>query len=161
MAWLLDCAKRIDSDLISYFDRLSERLSRQATHPVFTDNEHMLRSRLLSLEHSQQRLLLAGDNLTTPFAAAISRLAAQLQALSPIQVLARGYALATGADGRLIRRVSNTEPGANLTVRLVDGSLVTEVRAVIPESMQTAFNYPEQTIPADADINPDGPTIHS
>jgi exodeoxyribonuclease VII large subunit len=134
LAWLADCSKRIDSDLGNFYQHLAERLDRQAAHPLFTEPGYLLRNRWLTLEHSQQRLQLVADGLTGPFAADMSRLAAQLAALSPVNVLARGYALASDPTGHLIRQTSDTRVGAELAIRLIDGSLTTTVTAIIPQT---------------------------
>ena len=52
-----------------------------------------------------------------------ARLAAALDALSPLKVLSRGYALTTDGAGRVLASVSGVEPGDNVTVRLADGAL--------------------------------------
>ena len=55
--------------------------------------------------------------------------AARLDALSPLAVLGRGYALARTESGKLVRRAKDTAPGDVLQLRLEDG----EVRArVLP-----------------------------
>jgi len=51
------------------------------------------------------------------------RLAAALDALSPLKVLARGYAVTVGEDGRTLRSVGDTREGARIRVRLHDGEL--------------------------------------
>ena len=55
------------------------------------------------------------------------RLAASLDALSPLKVLARGYAVATGEDGKVLRRVSDAQEGEMLALRLSDGALCCRV----------------------------------
>jgi exodeoxyribonuclease VII large subunit len=49
--------------------------------------------------------------------------AARLQALSPLNVLARGYAVPLGAEGRVLRRVGDFRPGAAFDLRVADGSV--------------------------------------
>lgn len=58
-----------------------------------------------------------------------ARLAAALDALSPLKVLGRGYALTTDGAGRVLASVSGVEPGDNVTVRLADGALRCRVEA--------------------------------
>ena len=53
--------------------------------------------------------------------------AARLDALSPLAVLGRGYALARTESGKLVRRARDTAPGDVLQLRLEDG----EVRAKV------------------------------
>jgi exodeoxyribonuclease VII large subunit len=51
----------------------------------------------------------------------VARLAAQLDALSPLRVLERGYAVPTGPDGRVLKRRAEFAPGAPFTLRVADG----------------------------------------
>ncbi|OYT70068.1 MAG: exodeoxyribonuclease VII large subunit [Chloracidobacterium sp. CP2_5A] len=57
---------------------------------------------------------------------------ARLDALSPLRVLARGYALAQHPDGRLIRSTGDIQPGAPFKARLADGYLHGRAEAVTP-----------------------------
>jgi exodeoxyribonuclease VII large subunit len=50
-----------------------------------------------------------------------------LQALSPLSVLARGYALVYNADGILLRSADETAAGQNIRARLSRGSLEARV----------------------------------
>ena len=56
--------------------------------------------------------------------------AASLDALSPLAVLQRGYAIAESADGRLLRDASVVSPGDELRVRLAKGSLAARVEQI-------------------------------
>jgi exodeoxyribonuclease VII large subunit len=51
----------------------------------------------------------------------VARLAAQLDALSPLRVLERGYAVPTAPDGRVLKRRAEFAPGATFTLRVADG----------------------------------------
>ncbi len=61
----------------------------------------------------------------------LSRLAAGLEAMSPVRVLARGYSLTTRErDDLLIRRATDVRRGDRIVTRLGDGSLVSRVEEV-------------------------------
>jgi exodeoxyribonuclease VII large subunit len=51
----------------------------------------------------------------------------QLNALSPLAVLRRGYSLTTDAEGSVVRRSRDVRPGDRLTTRLDEGRLTSEV----------------------------------
>lgn len=55
---------------------------------------------------------------------------AKLDAMSPLKVLSRGYAMAQGEDGRVLRSVSQTELGQKITVRFSDGSVSATVTSI-------------------------------
>ncbi len=59
--------------------------------------------------------------------ARLGRVAASLDALSPLAVLQRGYAIAEDADGRLLRDASSVSPGDQLRVRLAMGRITARV----------------------------------
>jgi exodeoxyribonuclease VII large subunit len=77
-----------------------------------------------------QRLERAGRVLTT--------LSGRLEALSPLAVLNRGYALVTrgGPDGPVITDAAQVAPGDPLTVRLSRGAIDARVETVRPETSQ-------------------------
>jgi exodeoxyribonuclease VII large subunit len=53
-----------------------------------------------------------------------------LDSVSPLAVLGRGYAIVQDGAGKPLRSVKGVEPGDDVSVRLRDGSLETEVREV-------------------------------
>jgi exodeoxyribonuclease VII large subunit len=72
------------------------------------------------------------------------RLGARLEALSPLAVLERGYAIASRADGGIIRRAGDVAVGDSMTVRLHEGA----VRATVDECRDVRDAAPGE---ADAD----------
>ena len=57
----------------------------------------------------------------------IARLAAQLDALSPLRVLDRGYAVPTDPAGRVLTRRSDFPPGTPFNLRVADGQVPARV----------------------------------
>jgi exodeoxyribonuclease VII large subunit len=57
----------------------------------------------------------------------VVRLGAQLDALSPLRVLGRGYAVARGRDGTVLRRRSQLPAGTAFTLRVSDGDVPARV----------------------------------
>ena len=57
-------------------------------------------------------------------------LTAKLDAMSPLKVLTRGYAMTVKADGALVRSVKDVECGENIQVRLNDGTMTATVREI-------------------------------
>ena len=78
----------------------------------------------------------AAENLTNAFAfllnkndARLCAAAAGLDALSPLKVLARGYAVAT-KDGKAVKTVSGLSDGDSINLKFADGVAVCEVKEV-------------------------------
>lgn len=57
-------------------------------------------------------------------------IAARLQALSPVAVLARGYSITARADGRVVRSATEVVPGDLLITQLGDGRVDSQVQSV-------------------------------
>ena len=55
--------------------------------------------------------------------ATLDRQGVALDALSPLAVLARGFAMPRGADGQVLRKVADFTPGARFTLRVSDGQV--------------------------------------
>ena len=58
----------------------------------------------------------------------LERLAAALDALSPLAVLGRGYAVARTGDGRVVRHRAQLPPGTDFTLRVADGDVDAQAR---------------------------------
>lgn len=78
------------------------------------------RATLISAAHAR---LLAGR-------AALDRRTAALEALSPVAILNRGYALVFDADGRLVKDAARLHPGDDVTARVARGSMRARVNSV-------------------------------
>lgn len=88
------------------------------------------RRRLSGLDH---RLVAAGVELPRAARLRLARAAGALDALSPLGVLERGYAVATDARGRAITEAATTSPGDEIELRLHRGRLRAEITKVEPE----------------------------
>jgi exodeoxyribonuclease VII large subunit len=53
--------------------------------------------------------------------------------MSPLKVLARGYAIATKADGRAVRSAEDVAPAERIDLRLARGRVAAVVTEVTPE----------------------------
>jgi exodeoxyribonuclease VII large subunit len=63
----------------------------------------------------------------------LSEAAARLDALSPLAVLGRGYALVRRADdGRIVRSVADVRVGESLELELASGGLAAQVTRLDP-----------------------------
>ena len=76
------------------------------------------------------RLSTAAERMTQPHEARMARLAASLDALSPLSVLSRGYAIATDDRGHVLKDASEAMTGQDITVRLGRGAVAARVTGV-------------------------------
>jgi exodeoxyribonuclease VII large subunit len=87
----------------------------------------MIESRLQTIDSLRQRLNKAGDSLISEKQHLLSRNISMLDALSPLKILGRGYAIAVSAEeetkGRIIKTVTAVKIGDKIDVNLTDGVL--------------------------------------
>ena len=87
------------------------------------------------LENRMQRYYFAAAKLKQNFSAALTDrqhkcgvLAAKLDALSPLTVLARGYSVTENADGKVIRSIDEVRWGDEITTQVGDGNIISVVQ---------------------------------
>lgn len=102
-------------------DRL--RLKRLREHRVLSSPSVYVDDRRVALDHSTDRLIAAARGLLAARMLQLSGCAAKLDAMSPLKVLARGYAIPQRSDGHVLRRTADATPGEDLLLRISDGSL--------------------------------------
>ena len=109
--------------------QLRQRLDALAQKPVMKRPEAYLQQQELQLEMLRQRLEHAGTGMVQKNALRFQRAAAKLDALSPLKVLGRGYAMVTREDA-VVRSVTQLQPGDPVAVALSDGTVQCTVDAV-------------------------------
>ena len=83
-----------------------------------------------ALDHLTGRMETGMKQVLTRYTSARNQAAMALDALSPLQVLGRGYAIVSDEHGRPLRTVSNVQAGSTLLVTVADGGLKVTVNAV-------------------------------
>ena len=111
-------------------DRLKERLSSLESKRVLSDPSVYIDNRRIELDHGRDRLISAQERLLSAKRQSYVRLAASLDAMSPLRVLSRGYAIASKQDGEPVRSVKGLETGEHISLRLADGSADCLVKSV-------------------------------
>ena len=121
-AWAAQTNIRLGQAMAKKLDTLSRRLSELAARPALTDPEVYLGTKRMALDYARSNLTAAGEKRTGEKRRAYVALAAKLDALSPLKVLSRGYAIAE-KDGAALRTAAQAHKGDKINVRLSGGSL--------------------------------------
>lgn len=120
-------------------DRLAREARRQP--PRWAERIAGLGARLASaaprsVRRESERPTRAAQRLVASARARLDRLSAVLQGwerlrvqLGPVRVLARGFSITRGEDGRALRRAGDARPGERLTTQLAEGELSSRVEA--------------------------------
>ena len=128
----------LDSVVSSMQTTLQRQLNASRKQLQVLSSSSTLKSPDVYLQQTRKNLQSLRDKLLSAQSLGISRqrqsflgLAAKLDALSPLKVLTRGYAVASCEDGNIIRSAKQTNPNDRITVRFHDGSInatVTEIK---------------------------------
>ena len=100
-----------------------------SSRPLQSPTAYVDERRLL-LDGVQRRLCTAQQQTLAGSRQRCVRLTAALDAMSPLKVLTRGYAMAQTEDGRLLRTVEQTSSGGRFTLHLADGRIRASVEAI-------------------------------
>jgi len=109
-------------------EQRSETLDRLMMKKIWRDPHFMLEKRSADLAEKQAQLDKAMQNIFNNSQHRLALAAAALDNLSPLKVLARGYAVLSQGD-ELIRSIAGVKIGTELSARLMDGNLRLEIKA--------------------------------
>ena len=111
-------------------ERRREAVKLLSERRIFTQPERAFderRLRVTALHDTAQRLL---ETKLLNAKAALSTQGAKLNALSPLSVFSRGYALAEDENGKILKSGSQVQSGDNIRVRLKDAAIRATVHSV-------------------------------
>ncbi len=120
---------RMEQAQLQKINRLRQRLDTLSKSRVMRQPDAYLQQQQLYLEMLRQRLEHSGEVLLVKNRQRFERTAAKLDALSPLKVLGRGFAMVTREDC-VIRETAQLTPGDAITVSLSDGTAQCTVNTV-------------------------------
>ncbi len=108
------------AELLQHLTHLGSRLA----HGLAASSEQVARRCDRTLDRLGGAMTLRLERWTHQ----LSAVSGQLDALSPLKTLERGYAVARDAEGRVLKRVAQFAPGLSFRLRVVDGEVPARVR---------------------------------
>ena len=127
--WLQDCAARMAQAQTGRLQYSRTRLRQLSEKRVLKDQLAFVQDKRMLLAHLQRRLGDLSMGLLTRRRAKFAALAAALDAMSPLKVLGRGYAMVQDASGKILRNGADVSPGDRVTVTLGQGGFRATVDA--------------------------------
>ncbi|MBP2194568.1 exodeoxyribonuclease VII large subunit [Pantoea cypripedii] len=107
-------------------DRLVQRLNTQQPQPRILRAQQQLQQWHYRLQQGMERQLNHNRQR-------FGTLAAQLEAVSPLATLARGFSVTTDTQGHVVKKMQQLSKGDLLRTRLDDGWVESEVTALTPQ----------------------------
>ena len=112
-------------------NRMDQGLARQSARLVTTRLDHQLRWHITRCSHYDQRLRAAMERQLEQSRDEFTHLSQELQAVSPLATLARGYSITTQVESSaIVLTPRDTPPGTRIKTRLAGGELISVVESV-------------------------------
>ena len=127
------CEQRMLSSVKNLSERSQSKLNGITQKPLYRDPSLLYLQREERLSRASDLLDTRVKHLLSNAEKDISALASHLHALSPLSVLARGYAYVKNGDGNTVSSVSDVKVGDLITVRTQDGRIEASVLATKKE----------------------------
>lgn len=123
MQSLDDATERMTSALCRQIESNRKHLLRLSESPFFVKPSVYLERKYEQLEALRNRLTTAQIRLVERDKQRYVASAAKLDAMSPLKVLSRGYAMVQTENGEILRSVKDVTSGTEISVQLGDGQL--------------------------------------
>ena len=104
-----------------------QQLTALSKKRVLQSPENYFEDKRLALDHAQQRLASLAQKCVADRQRQFVQLAARLDAMSPLKVLARGYSVARTEDGSILRDARQVQPGQEIELQLSRGRVAAQV----------------------------------
>ena len=130
-AALLGLRERLARAMARRLERERQRLEGLSSRRALTDPMAPIQDRRVLLDYQRERLSRGLERRLERERGRLAGLAAALDAMSPLKVLGRGYAIARKEDGTLVRSRTQAAPGEALEVRVSDGALGCRVEETV------------------------------
>ena len=122
-AALRGSAQRLEQAMEQRLLRSRQHLERLGKSRMLTDPKAYVQDKRVLLDYQSRRMSQGMANLLAGKRARTGQLAAALDAMSPLKVLGRGYAIAQKEDGSIIAHTGDAAPGERFRLRVSDGEV--------------------------------------
>ncbi len=113
----------ISTSLTRQLKTHKQHLNMLSASPVLQSPMDYFKQRDNALKLLESKLFLSQKQIIHKYNDQFLTYAAKLDALSPLKVLTRGYALVQTGEGQVLRSVKQVNPGDNISIKITDGSL--------------------------------------
>ena len=137
LRWLRGAGDRMVQCETGRLEAARQRLDNLASKRVMRDQMAYVQDKRMELAHLQQRLGDLSGALLSRRRQRFSALAAALDAMSPLKVLGRGYAVARSRDGTILKSGREVAPGDRVSVTLSEGGFDAVVECSYTKEDQT------------------------
>ena len=125
--WLRQMEGRVAQAMGRKLESARKDLDRAARCRALQDPMNYVDDKRMVLDYQREKLAAGLNASLNRERQRFGQLASKLDALSPLKVLGRGYAIPQKTDGGVVRSVSDVAPGDGLKLRVADGEISCQV----------------------------------
>ena len=122
-------------------ETLQKRLAELSRKRVLTDPTAFISDKRMLLDYTRSSLASVAEKQLAERQRRYASLCASLDALSPLKVLGRGYAVARAADGQILKSAADAAVGDKIDLTLASGRL-----GCVVETRETEENHGEEEL---------------
>ena len=126
-AWLQATDMRLRQVITNEIKAQRRRLDDLSGRRVLQSPKNYIDDKRILIDRGAERLISAMQRKMYKSRERYAASAAALDAMSPLKVLGRGYAIAQGADGTVIKQASDVSPGDRIKVRFQKDEITCDV----------------------------------
>ncbi|MCF7922534.1 MAG: exodeoxyribonuclease VII large subunit [Candidatus Marinimicrobia bacterium] len=128
--WFSQVEQSLQSNMRRKMERHEQRLHAIAASYALKRPELMIAQYVQKLDQMEDKALRATQDKISKAAARLDNLFVSVEAINPLHVLEKGYAVISGAKGVVIRSIDEVSDGVELHMRLKDGEIISIARDV-------------------------------
>ena len=118
---------RINNAITRQLRACKQHLDSLSSNPMLQDVAYYVRHRRDQLSTLNTRLIASQNNNLNKKRQIFIAATAKLDALSPLKVLSRGYAVVRGESGDIVKSVDQVKQKDRIDIRLIDGTLTANI----------------------------------
>lgn len=116
-------AERLNTAFENIINTKRRRLKTTVERPDFKKPWLSMEGKQRKIDYLTEKMEYAAEKSNTAYGHRLAAAAAKLDALSPLNVLKRGYSFTENAEGKVITSVNDVENGSMVSITLNDGML--------------------------------------
>ena len=130
IAGLQNVQRAMGMQLMNRFQSATRQLESVQSRPVITRPLDRLRHEAMELDSVESDLHRGGKLILSKADQQLAQIAAKLDSINPLSVLARGYSVTTDEKGQAVTDCHQVQPGDKIVTRLMNSSIVSRVESL-------------------------------
>ena len=123
LRWFGQVEQSLQSNVRGRIDRYGQRLDAIVGSYALKRPELMIEQYIQRLDQFEDRSLRSTQDKITQLTARLDNLFVSVEALNPLHILDKGYAVISNAEGQVFRSINEVSDGTELHMRLKDGEV--------------------------------------